>query len=82
METQTRESALEKIKETLQHLGNEYESVTEETPITEILDSMDVFEFAIELEKTTEKSITDSSIESWETFKDVIDTYLIVSGNE
>lgn len=79
METQTRESALEKIKETLQTLGNEYESVTEETPITEILDSMDVLEFAIELEKTTEKSITDSSIESWETFKDVVDTYLIVA---
>lgn len=86
MKIQTREQALEKVKSTIDKLGFdnagqnlESSEITEETNLKDFMDSLDVVEFTMELEKETDKSITDSSVESWETVKDVIDTLLIVA---
>jgi acyl carrier protein len=82
MKTQTREEAFNFIKETCDGLGFDIENITEETEISQTMDSLDVVELCMQLEKTSNKSITDSSVERWETFKDVVDTYLIVCSDE
>lgn len=54
------------------------ENLTLETKLSSFLDSMDIIELSMEMEKELSRGITDHVIESWQTLGEVVDTYLLL----
>ena len=83
MEKQNRAEWLKKlIAITKDICCDENLEITEQTQIKTFLDSLDVMELTCQLEKHLPKQITDSSVEAWNTFGDILDTILIISEDE
>lgn len=49
--------------------------ITSETPLENIMDSLDVVEVTLEIEKRLNCQIKDSEVEEWETVQDIINCY-------
>lgn len=72
-----RTSALTTIHEVLSDLGwDNPKNFTEETTLSDKLDSIEILEFAIKLERKLNIHISDSDIENWTTVSDIIDSII------
>jgi acyl carrier protein len=54
----------------------EASEITPETKLDEFLDSLDIVEIAVQIERKLNCHISDLEIEGWETMTDIIDTYI------
>lgn len=70
-----RTSALTTIHDILSDLGwDNPKNFTEETTLSDRIDSIEILEFAIKLERKLNIHISDDVIENWSTISDIIDT--------
>ncbi len=70
-----RTSALTTIHDVLSDLGwDNPKNFTEETTLSDRIDSIEILEFAIKLERKLNIHISDDVIENWSTISDIIDT--------
>lgn len=70
-----RTSALTTIHDILSDLGwDNTKNFTEETTLSDRIDSIEILEFAIKLERKLNIHISDDVIENWSTISDIIDT--------
>ena len=53
--------------------------LNEETSIYSFLDSLEIIELALEIDKELDVNITDYVIENWQKLGDVAETYLLLS---
>ena len=51
-------------------------SITLDSSLNQYIDSLEIIELSIQIEKIQDKSIPNISVENWKTFGDVVETYL------
>lgn len=74
----TQTAAFLRILEILKNHPFEIENtnqLTESTLLSTFLDSIEIIELAIQVEKELESSITDYTVENWNTIGDIANTY-------
>jgi acyl carrier protein len=82
----TTENALKEIIDMMNDvclMPKDYNSnINLETKTSDVIDSLDIVELSIEIEKNTNGKITDYTMENWKTIGDIVETYKNLKDNE